>query len=68
MGNISTVVFIMLVVSVVVAVVACLKSFGSKVVVWPISSRLQAGMMASHLNHREHLIPALTDHLVDEAG
>jgi len=29
---------------------------------------LRAGMMASRLNHRERVIPALTDHLEDEAG
>jgi hypothetical protein len=30
--------------------------------VLPTASRLRAGMMASRLNHREHVIPALTDH------
>ena len=29
---------------------------------------LRAGMMASRLNHRERVIPALTDHMEDEAG
>jgi len=29
---------------------------------------LRAGMMASRLNHREHVIPALTDHMEDEAS
>ena len=33
-----------------------------------LAAKLRAGMMASRLNHREHVIPALTDHLVDEAG
>jgi hypothetical protein len=31
-------------------------------------SRLRAGMMASRLNHRGHVIPALTDHLEDKGG
>jgi len=26
------------------------------------ANSLRAGMMASRLNHREHVIPALTDH------
>ena len=29
---------------------------------------LRAGMMASRLNHRGHVIPALTDHLEDKGG
>jgi len=29
---------------------------------------LRAGMMASRLNHRGHVIPALTDHLGDKGG
>jgi hypothetical protein len=29
---------------------------------------LRAGMMASRLYHRRHVIPALTDHMEDEAG
>ena len=29
---------------------------------------LRAGMMASRLNHRERVIPALTDHLEDKGG
>ncbi len=29
---------------------------------------LRAGMSASRLNRREHVIPALTDHMEDEAG
>ena len=33
-----------------------------------ITLLLRAGMMASRLYHRERVIPALTDHLVDEAG
>ena len=31
-------------------------------------SKLRAGMMACRLYHRERVIPALTDHLEDEAG
>jgi hypothetical protein len=31
-------------------------------------SKLRAGMMASRLNHRERVIPALTDHLEDKGG
>jgi hypothetical protein len=34
----------------------------------PTASRLRAGMMSSRLNHREHVIPALTDHLEDKGG
>jgi len=33
-----------------------------------LTARLRAGMMASRLNRRGHVTPALTDHLVDEAG
>jgi hypothetical protein len=29
---------------------------------------MRAGMMASRLYHRERVIPALTDHMEDEAG
>jgi hypothetical protein len=29
---------------------------------------LRARMMASRLNRRQHVIPALTDHMEDEAG
>jgi hypothetical protein len=29
---------------------------------------LRAGMMASRLYHRRHVIPALTDHLEDKGG
>jgi hypothetical protein len=33
-----------------------------------VSSTVRAGMMASRLNHRERVIPALTDHLEDKGG
>ena len=33
-----------------------------------LTSLLRAGMMASRLNHRERVIPALTDHLEDKGG
>jgi hypothetical protein len=33
-----------------------------------MSLLLRAGMMASRLDRRGHVIPALTDHLEDEAG
>jgi hypothetical protein len=39
--------------------------FGSAV---NFRSKLQAGMMASRLYHRRHVIPALTDHLEDKGG
>jgi hypothetical protein len=29
---------------------------------------VRAGMTASRLNHREHVVPALTDHLEDKGG
>ena len=34
----------------------------------PTASRLRAGVMASPLDHRGHIIPALTDHLEDKGG
>jgi hypothetical protein len=33
-----------------------------------ITLLLRAGMMASRLYHRGHVIPALTDHLEDKGG
>jgi hypothetical protein len=36
---------------------------------WVVNAAaLRAGMMASRLNHRERVIPALTDHLEDKGG
>src|SRR5262249_49804141 len=35
---------------------------------WKLAARLRAGMMASRLNHRGQVIPALTDHLEDKGG
>ena len=35
---------------------------------WKLAAMLRAGMMASRLNHRGHVIPALTDHLEDKGA